>query len=132
MLHLREMYICENSFYMNERAIWDLALDYNRRGDFPAAIVYGFFDHHRAFGKSGDVPPNLTRRLRRRLARLGRLGIDVIDGSTIGCCAEVHSANRLLRRFGYAQPEHIEFTPAYRPKTMLPIRPCQVCQNTFN
>ena len=53
-------------------------------------------------------------------------------GNFLGCCAEVHAANKLLFKAKYIDVEDIKFSDAIRPRTMQKIKTCKNCKTTFN
>lgn len=78
--------------------------------------------------------PRLVNQFRRLGGNIGAIVIGC--DNTLGCCAEQHAANLLLQRtFGITRMytlERINFSKAYRPRTMEVIPMCNNCKRIFN
>lgn len=65
-----------------------------------------------------------------RLRTLGAIGTER-NGNKIGKCAEVGAANKILRTRPTLSASRINFTNAYRSRTMDKVPTCLNCIDTF-
>ena len=114
-----------------ERKTNALALNYKKDKMYPSVVVGAEFSYFKRVEKSGPINPNiLVITLRNNLVKIGDLYTKV-NGNTIGCCAEVNSANQILIKRPFLKLDQIEFSKALRPRTMQEIPKCNNCKLTF-
>jgi RHS repeat-associated protein len=77
---------------------------------------------------SGPVMTESTDAMKILAEKAGGLGV-VKNGKCIGCCAEFHAADKLIR--GGSIITDIRFTEAIRPRNELPIKMCENCLDMF-
>jgi hypothetical protein len=114
-----------------ERKTNAVALNYKKDKMFPSAIVGAEFSYFKRVDQSGAINPNvLVKTLRNSLVTIGNL-FTKANGNTIGCCAEVNSANQILLKRPFLKLNQINFSKALRPRTMQEIPKCKNCKLTF-
>ena len=115
-----------------ERKTNAIALNYKKDKMYPSVVVGAEFSYFKRVDKSGPINPNvLVKSLRNSLSTIGNL-FTKANGNTIGCCAEVNSANQVLIRRPYLRLNQIQFSKAIRPRTMQEIPKCTNCKLTFH
>ena len=73
----------------------------------------------------------------RRFKKIGGLGNkSILNGceNYVGCCAEQHAANALVKKnYSYLRLlKKIQFSDARRARTLEIIKPCKNCKSLFN
>ena len=105
--------------------------------DLPAAAVTCSNGSHKASDYSRDMfAAHVEQPLRSEIEKLGRIGERRKDGScnnTLGRCAEQHAASTLQnRRHSTAPPARLQFSKAFRPRTLEIVEYCKNCKDIFN
>ncbi|AMP98693.1 hypothetical protein AY601_1781 [Pedobacter cryoconitis] len=119
-----------SSFLENKNKNYALSL--RGMGQYPSVVVGAEFSHIKVVDKSGPISPGvLVKSLRNRLTSLGTL-YTIVNGNTLGCCAEVNSANKILEKRPSLEIYKINFSKALRPRTMQVVPKCKNCKKTFN
>jgi len=114
-----------------ERKTRFFALKQKRNKSFPAVVVGAEKSRSKNVDKSGLLNSSeMVKKLKMRLKSIGDLYTKV-NGNSIGCCAEVNAANRLLMKKPYIDLNEIVFSTPIRPRTMQKVKMCQNCKNTF-
>lgn len=114
-----------------ERKTYAIALKYKKDKMYPSVLVGAEYSYFKRVDKTGPINPNdLVFSLKIRLSSIGKL-FTKANGNTIGCCAEVNSANQLLIKRPFLKLNQIRFSKAIRPRTMQEIPNCKNCKLTF-
>lgn len=102
--------------------------------DFPAtAVACGVQKHNIITSDTSHYPSQkekFAKSLDIKLTELGRIG-STRNGNVIGACAEQHSANSIMIKHPYEKIEDIQFSKAYRPRTISPVKFCDNCKYLF-
>jgi hypothetical protein len=88
-------------------------------------------DHSR-----GYIRVKYADQIKSRILLLGNIGTE-INGCCLGCCAEQHAANDVVKcdNTKHNDPKIIDklvFTKAIRPRTRQEVKPCMNCKMIFN
>nr|WP_315247452.1 hypothetical protein [uncultured Flavobacterium sp.] len=114
-----------------ERKNINYALHLKREKKFPSVVVGAEYSYFKKVCRSGPISPNLiVDSLRNKLLRIGDLYSEV-NGNSIGCCAEVNSANKILILRPFVPLKAISFSKPIRPRTMQEVPVCKNCKLTF-
>ena len=114
-----------------ERKNRNFALALRSSGEYPATVVGAEYSYFKVVDKSGPILPTiLVKILSKRLNKIGTL-YDKVNGNTLGCCAEINSANKILLKRPSLEVNKITFSKALRPRTMQIVPVCQNCKETF-
>ena len=110
--------------------------------DYPAMAVACFDDISKCCVESDVSKSNFHGKLNARLHSelINKLGGDCGQTSTktnsdnkIGTCAEVHAANKLLKKLkNHCSIKNIEFSKPIRPRTMQEETYCENCKKVFH
>lgn len=105
--------------------------------DLPAAAVTCSNGSHKASDYSRGVKAEHVKEpLRSETENLGNIGDRRADGSCnniLGRCAEQHAASTLQnRRHSTAPPARLQFSKAFRPRTLEIVEYCKNCKDIFN
>ncbi len=114
-----------------ERMIFNFARRYQQKKRYPAAVICARLNNEVNIDKSGGVPRPMAIQLENSLSALGEIGTRNNGGNFIGRCAEVRASNPLLINHPGNRTGQINFTSAYRPRTMQIIPTCHNCEETF-
>lgn len=114
-----------------EQLIYRFALRYQTRKIYPATVICARLNREVVIDKSGAVPVPLAPQLEIRLSVLGEIGTRNNGGNFIGRCAEVRASNTILLGNPHTRTGQINFTNAYRSRTMQIIDRCNNCNQTF-
>lgn len=114
-----------------EQLIYRFALRYQAKKIYPATVICARLNQEVVIDKSGAVPMPLAQQLEARLSVLGEIGARNNGGNFIGRCAEVRASNPILLGNLARRPNQVNFTNAYRPRTMQIIVRCNNCNQTF-
>lgn len=114
-----------------ETKAMSFALKCKRLKKYPSVVIGAEFSRFKRVDKSGPISPSsLVKTLRNKLSNIGTL-FTKVNGNTVGCCAEINSANQILVCRPYLRLNQIEFSKAIRPRTMQEIPKCKNCKLTF-
>lgn len=109
--------------------------EYPSKRDYPAmASACCCMDNIEVDRSKSPQSASFHPTLRNKLVLLGKIGqkrSSAICGNIIGKCAEVHAANKLLKRNKCKKLENIRFSVAMRPRTLEKFPPCENCKATF-
>jgi len=115
-----------------ERKNKNYALKLKKDKSYPAVVVGAENSYFKKVDKSGPISPNeIVNKLRDKLLSIGNL-YSKVNGNTIGCCAEVNAANKVLIKKPYLGLNQIEFSTPIRPRTMQKVPMCKNCNKTFS
>lgn len=110
--------------------VWNICLFKKKNKDYPAAVVGALYHNCWFIEETAFPPPPIALQLYHRLSALGDIGSER-NGNKIGKCAEVGAANKILRTRPTLPASRINFTNAYRPRTMDKVPTCINCIDTF-
>ncbi len=114
-----------------EEMIFNFSKRYQRKKIYPATVICATFNHEYNIEKSGPVPISLANQLSLKLSTLGIIGNRNASGNFVGKCSEVRASNPILNNNPHIRTQQINFSNAYRPRTMQVIPRCSNCQRTF-
>lgn len=114
-----------------EQLIYRFARRYQAKKIYPATVICARLNQEVVIEKSGAVPTPLALQLENKLTYLGELGTRNNGGNFIGRCAEVRASNPILLDNLSRRTDQVNFTNAYRPRTMQIIVRCNNCNQTF-
>ena len=114
-----------------EQMIYDFAKKYQKRKIYPATVICAKYNQEYNIEKSGAVPLPLANQLKLKLSTLGIIGEKNSIGNFIGKCSEVRASNPILLHYPKIKTKQINFSYAYRPRTMQIIPTCSNCKRTF-
>ena len=114
-----------------EEMIFNFSKRYQRKKIYPATVICATYNHEYNIEKSGAVPRLLANQLILKLSTLGIIGEKNSTGNFVGKCSEVRASNPILIHYPKIRTQQINFSNAYRPRTMQIIPTCFNCQRTF-
>lgn len=111
--------------------ILNFAKRYQRKKIYPATVICASYNQEVVIDKSGAVPINLANQLKIKLSALGNIGERNFSGNFVGRCSEVRASNPILIHNPHIKTQQVNFSNAYRPRTMQVIPTCANCRSTF-
>ena len=115
-----------------ERKTRNFAIKQRKNKSYPAVVVGAEKSRSKNVDKSGLLNSSeMVKKLKVKLKTIGDLYTRV-NGNSIGCCAEVNAANRLLKKKPYLNLNDIIFSSPIRPRTMQKVKVCKNCRITFS
>lgn len=126
----------------SKRVAKDVEKGFNKLGkkptkwDYPAMVSACCYDKEFVAVDESKPPRSSSfhSTLYKRLTSLGEIGKKSTKtkcDNIIGQCAEVHAANKLLKRHKCKRLKDIRFSVAMRPRTLEKFPPCENCKATF-